>query len=108
MISARTKMSPGAFKLRVATAVIACVAGLGAWACSLNPQPIPPGFSDDTSGSDAGRGADGALGPPNVGDGGTGAEHDSGIPSPLDGGHDGGDAGDAASDALLDAEDGGG
>lgn len=112
MISARTKMSPGAFKRRLATAVMACVACVGAWACSLNPQPIPPGFTDDTPGSDAGRGADVGLGPANQTEGGTGADHDSGAPPPQDAGHEGRDAGDAAadaeSDASSDAADGGG
>ena len=90
------------------TAIIACVAGLGAWACSLNPQPIPPGFTDDTAGSDAGRGADVALGPATEGEGGTGGGHEGGVPSSQDAGHEGGDAADAASDAPSDAADGGG
>ena len=108
MNPARIQMSRGARKRRVAAALLAWIAGSSVWACSLNPQPIPPGFTDDTTASDAGRGADVALGPPNGADGGAGGDHDSGIPLAQDGGRDGGgDAGDAASDAPSDAPDGG-
>ncbi len=103
MIPARIHLSPSAFKRRVVTALVACVAGVGVWACSLNPQPIPPGFNDQPGASDAGRGADVTVGPVSGGgDGGAGVDSD-GAPSP----QDGGDAGDAGSDAPSDATDGG-
>ena len=96
MNPARIQISRGARKRRVAAALLAWVAGSGVWACSLNPQPIPPGFADDTTASDAGRGADVALGPANGADAGGGGDHDS-APLAQDAGRDGGaDAGDAA------------
>jgi hypothetical protein len=76
-----------------------------AGACSLNPQPIPPGFDNDDAGfnasDDAARGGTGA----NDGDGaapvpinGADAASDGGAQLLGDGG-DAGDAGDAANDA---------
>ncbi len=83
--------------LLVALVAFACSAG----ACSLNPQPLPPGQYDAaTTGSpDAGKGDDG------------GAFGDGGVPTSEDAGSDASeeDAGDAetdagAGDAEVDAE----
>ena len=104
MISARIHLSPRALKARVGTALIACLAGLGVWACSLNPQPIPPGFNDLPAATDAGRGgADVGVGPFNGQDGATAGSTDSSAPPQDAAEQDGGDAGDAASDAPSDA-----
>ncbi|MEO6575641.1 MAG: hypothetical protein ABIP89_17455 [Polyangiaceae bacterium] len=85
--------------------LLACVVGLGTWACSLNPQPIPPGFSENGD-SDAGRSSDAATGPFNGLDGAGGGFPDSGMmPAPMDGGED---AMDASIDAPSDAPDDGG
>ena len=77
-------------------AVIGALALVGA--CSLNPQPIPPGETDGTS-----QGADG--GGPNAttgnGDGGNGSA-DATIPFQAD---DAGDAGDSGDEDAADAGD---
>src|SRR6185437_7878990 len=104
MISARTNMSS---RSKVALAFVACVLGVGTWACSLNPQPIPPGFSDTVQ-SDAGRAGDATEGPFDGLDGAGGGDHDATAPVPEDGGADAPNAADAESDAPTDAEDGGG
>jgi hypothetical protein len=109
---------------------LSCLAGaaLGlaaAWACSLNPQPLPPGETAEAGssygggGTDAGPagfvGADASAG----GDGGTNVPAtDGGTAAPTEGGDSGdaGDGGDGASDgsdggpsdAATDGEEGGG
>jgi len=81
-------------------AVLAVALAAVGVACSLNPQPYPPGntFVADDSGADAGApfGNDGSSG-----DAGTGADAS---PPPKEAGSDSGDAG---SDATTDAGDGG-
>ena len=71
-----------------ALCVVAAVA-----ACSLNPQPLPPG---DYSGS-AGLGPDASL----AADGGSASAADGSAPAPGDGGST--DSGDTARDAVSDA-----
>jgi hypothetical protein len=105
MISARINPSCPR-RLRVATAIVVCVVSLAAWACSLNPQPIPPGFSENGD-TDAGLRMDGATGPFNGLDGAGGGNPDADAPSSLDAGDAGEDAADASSDAPSDAGDGG-
>ena len=97
-------------------AVTAGVLSLTAWACSLNPQPLPPEQPEDAGLGDAsnfgGGGADGgtasADGSPNFGDSGGGA-NDSGAgdgdgATKVDGSVDAGiDGGDGAADGALDA-----
>jgi hypothetical protein len=88
-------------KLRAIVVVLfafACSAG----ACSLNPQPLPPGSYDgSTAGLDAGKGGSDATA---FGDAGAPPPEDAGVDAPvLDG--DAGDAGDAESDATTDAGD---
>jgi hypothetical protein len=82
-----------------------------AHACSLNPQPLPPGDTPDAAsntvgGGDAGGyfGAGGDSGAPLVSDGGPAGNDgsDGGAATPPEGG-DAGDAGDGASDAAMDA-----
>ncbi len=88
--------------------VVAVVAAGSIGACSLNPQPIPPGEqADGGSGSDFGSGAetDAATNNPGPGDSGatqgldSGREGDTGVPS-----EDAGDASDDAGDAEADAD----
>jgi hypothetical protein len=102
--------------------------GLGAGlACSLNPQPLPPGETADASTVYGGGGADGGAAGFGGGDAGEGIDtgtnvpaSDGGTASPPEAG-DAGDAGDAApsdgaadgseggpSDAATDGEEGGG
>ncbi len=106
MISARTQMSSRR-RLHALITLLVGVVTFGAWACSLNPQPIPPGFSDSI-GTDAGRSGDASTGPFNGLDGAGGATPDAAVPAPGDASDGGEDASDAASDAPSDADDGGG
>jgi len=77
-------------------------------ACSLNPQPIPPGFTNDGTAVDSGA-------PANLGGGGTATDagdfnaSDSGLVPTLDGSPDGSldDAGDAGDSGDQDASDAG-
>ncbi|MDB4933946.1 MAG: hypothetical protein JWP87_918 [Labilithrix sp.] len=89
-------------------AALATLAAVGAFAaCTLNPQPLPPGGGDnEATFSDAGKSPDaGSLGenpmpPPNLADAGVGAADG-------EGGADGGDeAGDGGSDAEAGADGG--
>jgi hypothetical protein len=77
-------------------AVIGAVALMGA--CSLNTQPIPPGFNGPDEMSDASP-TNAATGD---GEGGKGGGVDSGAVPPED---DGGDAGDASIDDASDSGD---
>ena len=81
-------------------AVLAVALAAMGVACSLNPQPYPPGttFATDDAGSDAGSpfGNDASLG-----DAGSGGDAS---PTPKEAGSD---AGDAGSDATSDAGDAG-
>ncbi len=88
-----------------------CLAGLavglgGAYACSLNPQPLPPGETPDASTSTVFGPADGSALSSDGQAGGSSPDggSDSEIPGPPEGG-DGGDAGDGESDAPTDAPD---
>ena len=83
-------------RLRVVSLFISCVALGAVWACSLNPQPLPP------DGYDA---SDAALSASPDGAGGTDAStEDGGVPMGGDASTDAGDAGDAAEDARDDAD----
>ncbi len=106
MISARAL-----HRLGVRATLIAALL-VGAWgaACSLNPQPIPPGISGEDAGvGDAAGGyeTEDSAAPPNTGD-----EVDSGEEVPAtDGAIDAPSDADAAGDAdarPADAADGGG
>ena len=76
-------------------------------ACDLNPQPLPPG--DDRENAAAPKSPEnpggGFGGGPNsdgspTGD--AGSNNEGGVPAPEDAGTDGGDAGDASTDATTD------
>ncbi len=99
--------------MRARWAILALVLVTGAFACTLNPQPYPPGQPDGSTGSfDAGA-SDAATA---FGDGGAG--NDTGAPPAVDAATEAGadaegvdaeaDAGDAeadADDAAIDARD---
>ncbi len=91
-------------------------------ACVIQPQPLPPGFSDEAptaggngseNGADAGKGSgdmggsgDASAPAPGTRDAGASGDFDAAAP-PIDGSSDGGtDAGDASSDARPDADGG--
>jgi hypothetical protein len=78
-------------------AVIGAVALVGA--CSLNPQPIPPGETDGTERSDASTPTNSATG---GSDGGGDDKGDAAIAPPLD---DGGDASDSGDEDAADSGD---
>jgi hypothetical protein len=80
-------------------AFLAAAAAFGA--CSLNPQPIPPGFSDTDAATTASPSLDAAT-KPNTGDSGAGIE--AGSPPPFDD-SDAGPSSDAGVDASSDASD---
>ena len=84
--------------------VLAVVGAAAVDACSLNPQPIPPGEQPDSgSNSDFGSGGastDAATNNPAPGDSGTRQDLDGAAPG-ADGGED---ASDAATDDAGDAE----
>lgn len=87
---------------RVALVAIVACAAL-AIACSLNPQPLPPGSvaADPDASFDAGAGSDATVGPSDDAGMTTDAEADATREAspPGDGGTDGG------SDAAVDADD---
>lgn len=98
--------------------VVIAIAALGAFACSLNPQPYPPtsAAGDDDGGFRSDAGADAGTPAPDDAGGNADANRDAAVVSPdggtvdasTDAGADGGDAGggDAgdASDGALDAQ----
>lgn len=69
-------------------------------ACTLNPQPIPPGGTESDSGANDNGKSDGEGGGSNPAFGADGGDAEPPIgPDAGDGGMDGGDAGDAGPDA---------
>ena len=90
-------------RLRVVTLFFSCSAIAAVWACSLNPQPLPP------DGYDGSAADTGIMSSPDAGGGTDGGDIDGSVPQGGDAGTDGssgdasfGDAGDAAEDARDD------
>jgi len=86
-------------RLRVVSIVLSCSAIAAVWACSLNPQPLPPDGYDAST--------DGVLATSPDGSGSAdGSTKDSGMPpaddAASDASDDASDAGDAAEDARAD------
>jgi len=86
---------------RVLTLVLLCSGAAACWACSLNPQPLPPDTSDAAFDSSM------AFGPEAGGgvDSGTTNADSSPPPTGDDAAVDGSDASDASSDASDSSDD---
>ena len=86
-------------RLRVVTLILSCSALAAVWACSLNPQPLPPDSYDAaadvsmTFGPDAAGGTDGNE------------NGDTGVPLSGDASTDASNDASDASDATTDARD---
>lgn len=80
-------------------AMLALAFGVGALACSLNPQPLPPGGGGDPGGVDLGASPDASASPADAADSGDdgadaeGGALDGGAPELRDSGAESGDGG---------------